>query len=78
LDEQGKKEKLDVTGMIEEINEKTFDDFLTAPDWHTNPRYTQLLKNISYLQLDPTNSETLNNFKEILLDPPGTMQPFGV
>ncbi len=46
LDEQGRKEKLDVTGMREEINEKVFDDFLAQPkdqtNWHQHPKYKLL------------------------------------
>ena len=68
LTEQGEKAKLDVSGMIEEINEKTFEDFLANPADHNNPKYRMLLKSILYLQLDPTNPERLKHFKEILLN----------
>ena len=68
LDEQGRKEKLDVASMIEEIDEKVFDDFLANPADHHKPKYNMLLKSILYLQLDPTNPESLKHFKEILLN----------
>jgi hypothetical protein len=72
LEEQGAKEKLDVASMMEEINEKVFEDFLAEPkdqpNWHQHPKYKLLLKSILYLQLDPTNPESLKHFKEILLN----------
>jgi hypothetical protein len=56
--------------MIDEINEKVFEDFLAEPkdqqNWHQNPKYQQLLKNIHYLQLDPTNDESLKHFQNIV------------
>ena len=54
--------------MMEEINEKVFEDFLANPADHKNPKYRMLLKSICYLQLDPTNPESLKHFKEILLN----------
>ena len=38
------------------------------PNWHQKPKYRLLLKSIRYLQLDPTNPESLKHFKEILLN----------
>ena len=68
LSQQGQKQTLSVSGMIEELNEKTFEDFLANPADHNNPRYNQLLKNIHYLHLDPADRETLTNFKEIVMN----------
>ena len=68
LTEQGEKAKVDVKGMLEEVNEKVFEDFLANPADHNNPRYNMLRNNISYLKLTPTDTETLKRFKDILLN----------
>ena len=43
--------------MMEEINDQIFEDYLEEPkgeqNWHTSPKYNQLLKNIHYLHLPP-------------------------
>ena len=58
--------------MLEEINEQTLEDYLAEPkhqpDWHQNPDYKQLLKNIRGLQLDPIDHETLKTYRKILLN----------
>ena len=68
---------------MEEINEKTFEDFQAEPkslpegsqtkgtkgdheNWHNSPKYQQLLQNINYLRMDPSDRDTLNKFKEIV------------
>ncbi len=56
---------------MEEISETIFEDFQAEPkaeeNWHTNPRYEQLRKNLHYLHLDPCEAETLGKFKEIVM-----------
>ena len=68
LSQQGQKQLLSVAGMIEELNEKTFEAFLANPADQTNPQFNQLLKNISYLHLDPADRETLAKFKDIIIN----------
>jgi hypothetical protein len=67
LSAQGQKQLLSVAGMVEEINEKTFEAWLANPDC-SNPRFNQLFKNISYLSLDPFDRETLTKFKDIVMN----------
>jgi len=68
LSQQGHKQLLSVAGMIEELNEKTFEAFLASPADHTNPQFNQLLKNISYLSLDPADRDTLAKCKDIIIN----------
>ena len=63
---------ISASGMMEEINEKTFEDFQAEPkdqdNWHTSPKYQQLLTNIFYSKSDPSDRETLNTYKEIVIN----------
>ena len=72
LSSEGTKEKVDVTGMLAEINEKVFEDFLAEPkdqpNWHQNGKYQKLLNNISYLKLNPVDHATLTRFRDSLLN----------
>ena len=68
LTARGEKQTLKVSSMIEELNEKTFEAFLAHPADVTNPRFAQLLQNIAYLKLNPHDRETLENFKDILIN----------
>ena len=72
LSQEGEKSKISATGMMEEINETIFEDFQAEPkdqgNWQTSPKYWQLRKNLSYLNLDPTDHENLNHFKEIVMN----------
>ena len=70
LSQEGTKSKLNASSMMEEINDQIFEDYLEEPkdeqNWHTSPKYNQLLKNIHYLHLPPCENETLEHFKEIV------------
>ena len=43
--------------MLEEANEKVFEDYLANRADHNNPRYNMLRNNITYLQLAPTDTD---------------------
>ena len=72
LTQEGEKQVISASGMMEEINEKTFEDFQAEPkdqdNWHTSPKYQQLLTNIFYLKLNPNDHEALNKYKEIVMN----------
>ena len=72
LTQESEQQLISASGMINEVNEKTFEDFQAEPkdeaNWHTSPKYGQLLQNIKYLRLDPIDRDTLNKFKEIVIN----------
>ena len=72
LTQEGERQVISASGMMEEINEKTFEDFQAEPkgegNWNTSPKYQQLLNNIFYLKLNPIDHEALDKYKDILLD----------
>ena len=72
LTQEGEKQLISARAMIEEINESIFEDFQAEPkeqeNWHSSPRYGQLLQNIRYLRLDPRDRDSLNKFKEITIN----------
>ncbi len=57
---------------MEKINENTFEDFQAEPkdqdNWHNSTKYQQLLKIINYLRLGLSDRDTLNKFKEIVIN----------
>jgi hypothetical protein len=58
--------------MMEVINENTFEESQAEPkdqdNWHNSPKYQQLKNNSNYFQLDPSDRDTLNKFKEIVIN----------
>ena len=72
LTQEGEKQVISASGMMEEINEKTFEDFQAEPKgegtWNTSPKYQQLLTNIFYLKLNPIDHEALNKYQEIVMN----------
>jgi len=62
-----KDEKAVQKGLVEQITEELFESFLTTNEI-TLPKFAPLLKNITYLGLNPFDRDTLRNFQDILVD----------
>jgi hypothetical protein len=62
-----KDEKTAQKGLVEDIAEELFEEFLQTGDI-LKPKFEGLLKNINYLSLNPTNKETLTKFKNIIIN----------
>jgi hypothetical protein len=62
-----KDEKAVQKGLVEQITEELFESFLTTSEI-TLPKFAPLLKNITYLGLNPFDRDTLRNFQDILVD----------
>lgn len=67
LSSRGTKEPIQIKDLSDELKETTFEEFLNTDD-PKHHKFAQLRENIEYLQLDPTNKETLKQFRDIVLD----------